>query len=90
MVNDLLQRLHLPSVRFLLSPFWAPLCVCLATIWKTSSFVALILLAGLQTIPRELHEAAEIDGAGRWHRFWHITLPLLKPSIVVALIFFVR
>ncbi|GAB7126945.1 sugar ABC transporter permease [Silvimonas sp. JCM 19000] len=86
-VNDLLQRLHLPSVRFLLSPFWAPLCVCLATIWKTSSFVALILLAGLQTIPRELHEAAEIDGAGRWHRFWHITLPLLKPSIVVALIF---
>ena len=49
--------------------------------------MALIILAGLQTIPRSLYEAAEVDGAGRFRQFFEITLPLLKPSIVVALIF---
>src|SRR2546425_90349 len=53
----------------------------------TLSSMALILLAGLQTIPRSLYEAAEVDGATRWQQFWEITLPMLLPSIFVALIF---
>ncbi len=56
-------------------------------IWKTSSFMALILLTGLQTIPADLYEAAEIDGAGFWYRLRRITLPLLTPSILLALLF---
>lgn len=64
---------------------WVP--IILADVWKTTPFVALLLLAGLQTIPRELHEAAEVDGASPWRRLILITLPLLRPAIVVALIF---
>ena len=56
------------------------------SVWKTSSFVALLLLAGLQAIPRDVYEAAEVDGANAWSRFWTITLPLLRPAILVALL----
>jgi ABC-type sugar transport system permease subunit len=56
------------------------------SVWKTSSFVALLLLAGLQAIPRDIYEAAEVDGANAWSRFWAITLPLLRPAILVALL----
>ncbi len=56
-------------------------------VWKTTPYMALLLLAGLQTIPRELYEAANVDGAGRVRQFLSITLPLLRPALVVALIF---
>lgn len=64
---------------------WIP--VILADVWKTTPFVALLLLAGLQNIPRDLYEAAAIDGASERWQLRHITLPLLKPAILVALIF---
>ena len=64
---------------------WVP--VILADVWKTTPFVALLLLAGLQTIDRSLYEAAATDGAGGWWQLWHITLPLLRPAILVVLIF---
>jgi multiple sugar transport system permease protein len=86
-VNDVLRRFGLEGVIWFNSPNWAMAAICLTIIWKTSSFVALILLAGLQTIPRSLYEAADVDGAGRLRQFWEITLPLLKPAIVVAMIF---
>lgn len=66
------------------SAFWA---VVIADVWKTAPFVALLLLAGLQTIPNDVYEAARVDGAGAVQRFRQITLPLLKPAIVVALLF---
>lgn len=69
------------------SVFLSFFAVSVTIIWKSSSFVALILLAGLQAIPRELYEAASIDGAGRWRQFRAVTLPLLRPAIAVALIF---
>lgn len=56
-------------------------------VWKTAPFMALLLLAGLQTIPKDLHEAAAVDGAGPVRRFFAITLPLLRPAIVIALVF---
>lgn len=56
-------------------------------VWKTAPFMALLLLAGLQSIPSDLYEAAEVDGATRLRQFWYITLPLLRPTIAVALVF---
>jgi trehalose/maltose transport system permease protein len=59
----------------------------LVDVWKTTPFMALLLLAGLQTIPGEVYEAARVDGANVWQRFFRITLPLLKPTILVAVLF---
>ena len=86
-INDSLVRLHVID-----SPVaWIseqPLAsVAAVDIWKTTPFVALLLLAGLQVIPHELYEAANVDGASKWHQFWRITLPLLVPAILVTLIF---
>ncbi len=86
-VNDVLNRLGFEGIIWFNSPNWAFAAICLTIIWKTSSFMALMILAGLQTIPRSLYEAADVDGAGKLRQFFEITLPLLKPSIVVALIF---
>jgi multiple sugar transport system permease protein len=86
-VNNVLLWVGLERLPWLTDPVLAIIAICIATIWKTSSFVALILLAGLQTIPRSLYEAADIDGASKWQQFVEITLPMLRPAIVVALIF---
>ena len=61
--------------------------IVLADVWKTSCFAALLILAGLQVISDDLYDAAKVDGAGAWQRFWHITLPLLKPALLLALLF---
>lgn len=86
-VNDVLRRVGLAPQIWFNSGALTMAAICLATIWKTSSFMALILLAGLQTIPASLYEAAEVDGASKWTQFREITLPLLVPSMLVALIF---
>ena len=61
--------------------------VIMAEVWKTTPFMALLLLAGLVTIDDGLYEAAKVDGASAWQRFWKITVPLMKPAILVALLF---
>jgi multiple sugar transport system permease protein len=66
---------------------WALAVMIFADVWKTAPFMALLLLAGLQVIPGEVYEAARVDGATAWQRFLRITLPLLTPAILVALIF---
>jgi multiple sugar transport system permease protein len=71
----------------LADPLMAPVTIMVADVWKTSSFAALIILAGLQTIPRDLYEAASVDGAGGWQKFRLITLPLIKPALLLALLF---
>jgi ABC-type sugar transport system permease subunit len=87
-VNDVIRRFGASEpTMWLLSPNWAFTAICVTIIWKTSSFMALILLAGLQMIPKSLYEAAEVDGANKWQQFWQITIPMLMPSIIVALIF---
>lgn len=65
----------------------ALIIIILADVWKTAPFMALLILAGLQVIPGEIYEAAKVDGATTWQRFARITLPLLMPAILVALIF---
>jgi trehalose/maltose transport system permease protein len=88
-VNDLGVRLHLlsHSRAWISDPATSLASVCAVDIWKTTPFVALLLLAGLQVIPRDLYEAAAVDGANKLQQFWRITLPLLRPAILVTLIF---
>src|SRR5215470_4684930 len=85
-INDLLIKagwMH-ERVAWLSSPDLAMPAVVFINIWRGIPFFAIMLLAGLQAIPGELYEAAHVDGAGVLSRFWHITLPLLRPIIVVA------
>src|SRR3954464_955959 len=88
-INDAGVRLHIlsHSHAWISEPSTALGAVCAVDIWKTTPFVALLLLAGLQVIPQDLYEAAEVDGASVLQQFWKITLPLLKPAILVTLIF---
>ncbi|MEB3371863.1 carbohydrate ABC transporter permease [Saccharopolyspora mangrovi] len=65
----------------------AKLAVIVAEVWKTAPFVGLLVLAGLQVIPRDVFEAARVDGANAWQRFAHITLPLVRPALLVAVLF---
>lgn len=74
-------------VNWLGDPAWAMICTIAADVWKTTSFVSILLLAGLQSIPQDLYEAHAIDGASRWQSFRQITLPLLMPQILIAMLF---
>ncbi|MEL7035802.1 MAG: sugar ABC transporter permease [Cyanobacteria bacterium J06592_8] len=88
-VNDILQRLGLmeTSITWLGDPTRAMLALIVAEVWKTTPFIALLLLAGLQSIPIALYEAYAIDGATPFQSFRKITLPLLRPQIIIALLF---
>jgi multiple sugar transport system permease protein len=74
-------------VTWLGEPAWALLCTIAADVWKTTSFVSILLLAGLQSIPQDLYEAHAIDGASKWQSFRKITVPLLMPQILIAMLF---
>ena len=88
LVNSILERLGLMGEPIVwLGPRLAMTSVILADVWKTTPFVAIILLAGLKSIPNQYYEAAALDGAGRWAVFHSITLPLLKPFIAIAVLF---
>lgn len=67
--------------------FQAKLAVLIADVWKTAPFVGLLVLAGLQIIPNDVYEAAKVDGASGWRQFWRITLPLVRPALLVAVLF---
>jgi multiple sugar transport system permease protein len=88
-MNNMLDALGLPgaNVIWLGENGYALAVMIFADVWKTAPFMALLLLAGLQVIPGEVYEAARVDGATAWQRFTRITLPLLTPAILVALIF---
>lgn len=88
-VPQILAALHLPGagVVWLGEQGYAMSVIVMADVWKTTPFAALIILAGLQAISQETYEAAELDGASRWKTFAYVTLPLLRPAIVLAAIF---
>lgn len=88
-VNDILMRLGIihTGITWLGNPTLAMVAVVLADVWKTTPFIAILLLAGLQSISTDLYEAHSIDGATPWQSFWKITIPLLMPQIVIALLF---
>jgi ABC-type sugar transport system permease subunit len=88
-VNYILTELHLPlaSTAWLDGTWTAWVAVLAADAWRNTPFMAIVLLAGLQVIPQDIYEAAKIDGASSWQTFRRLTLPLLKPALMVALIF---
>ncbi len=88
-LNDVLLRLGLvhSSINWLGEPSLAMLSLVVADVWKTTPFISIILLAGLQSISPDLYEAHAIDGASPWQSFRKITLPLLMPQILIALVF---
>ena len=88
-VNDILQRLGVIDIgiNWLGSPTLAMTALIIADVWKTTPFISIILLAGLQSIPQDLYEAHAMDGANPWQSFSQITLPLLMPQILIALLF---
>ena len=87
-INGTLKQLGIntESLTWIASPKLAMLSVIAVDVWQWTPFVFLVLLAGLQAIPQEPYEAALIDGSSRWQTFWHVTLPLLKPSILIVLL----
>jgi multiple sugar transport system permease protein len=88
-VNTMLRGLGLPGgdTVWLGEKGYAMAVLIFADVWKTAPFMALLLLAGLQVIPEDVYEAAKVDGATTWQRFQRITIPLLMPALLVALIF---
>ncbi|OUC16029.1 MAG: sugar ABC transporter permease [Alkalinema sp. CACIAM 70d] len=88
-VNDLLMRMGImrQEMNWLGDPTLAMVALIVADVWKTTPFISILLLAGLQSIPGDLYEAHAIDGASPWQSFWAITLPLLMPQILIAALF---
>ncbi|NOU85633.1 ABC transporter permease subunit [Paenibacillus sp. LMG 31460] len=86
LINGLLQVIGLPRIEWINDPFWVKVAVSLMVIWRWTGYNAIIYLAGLQSIPHDLYEAATIDGASRKQQFFSITLPLLKPIILFTVI----
>jgi multiple sugar transport system permease protein len=68
------------------STFWAKPAVVILTLWKNTGFTMVIYLAGLQNIPRELYDAAEVDGANSWHKFRYVTFPMVSPTTFFLLV----
>jgi ABC-type sugar transport system permease subunit len=87
-VNNLLRQAGVLDVYFdwFANPTLAICSIIGVEVWHNMSFMMIVLLAGLQSIPQELYEVAEVDGASAWKKFWYITLPLLKFTMIVALL----
>jgi len=83
-INWALSVIGVKPVLWLASPFWGMVSILITEVWNQTAFVALVLLAGLQSIPTELYESAHVDGANAFRVFWSIRLPLIMPMIFVA------
>ncbi len=87
-ITDFLARLFGIRFAWLIDPWGAKWAVVLANVWKNTPFVAVLLLAGLQSVPSEIYEAARVDGGTSWHCFRYITLPFLMPVVMTTVLFF--
>ncbi len=85
LINGLLISAGLVDQPFLTSPGQAMFCIAVMSVWQGAGFQMMIFLAGLQTVPQELYEAASIDGARRWQRFRHVTLPGIAPTLALVI-----
>lgn len=84
LINYVLDSIGMPTVDWLGDPHWAMPTIILFAVWKNFGYNMIIFMAGLQAIPGDLYEAARIDGASAWAQFRHITLPMLKPTMVMV------
>ncbi|MFC4543212.1 carbohydrate ABC transporter permease [Halosolutus amylolyticus] len=86
LINSLLVALGLEEIQWFRSAFWARNTIIAAVTWRWTGYNMIILLAGLQNIPQQLYEAAEIDGASRWQKFRYVTVPQLKPVLLFVVV----
>ncbi|BDU39568.1 carbohydrate ABC transporter permease [Vibrio nigripulchritudo] len=88
-INQLAMSLGIISekIAWTADPEWAMTAIIFVDVWKTTPFMTLLILAGLQMLPKDIYEVAKVDNVPAWRVFWHITLPLLKPAILVAVVF---
>jgi len=86
LINYWLMKMGFNPVDWLMSPTWTLPAIIIMSIWAGLGYNMILLLVGLQTIPRTFYEAADIDGAGSWNKFWNITLPLLRPTLLFVVI----
>lgn len=86
LINWFLSWFGVAPIDWLTDPFWAKVAIMLAITWHATGASAIIYLAGLQSLPRELYEAAEVDGAGRVRTFWSLTVPLMRPIILFTVV----
>lgn len=86
LVNYVLTSLGLPAIPWLTSSFWSRMTIVGAVTWRWTGYNMIILLAGLQNIPQQLYEAAEIDGANRWEKFRYVTVPQLRPVLLFVVV----
>jgi trehalose/maltose transport system permease protein len=88
-INDLLRRAGLidAPIAWTANPDTALWAVVMVDVWKTTPFMALLILAALQMLPKDIYEAARVDGVSAWRVFWRITLPLIRPALLVAVLF---
>jgi len=86
LINHFLILMGFKPVDWLMSPTWTMPAIIVMSIWAGIGYNMIIFLAGLQTIPSAVYEAADIDGGNMWDKFWHITLPLLKPAMVFVVV----
>ncbi|HEU4518901.1 MAG TPA: sugar ABC transporter permease [Microvirga sp.] len=88
-INDLLRRAGLidAPIAWTANPDTALWAVVIVDVWKTTPFMALLILAALQMLPKDIYEAARVDGVSAWRVFWRITLPLIRPALLVAVLF---
>jgi multiple sugar transport system permease protein len=81
LLNQVLIAIGIPPQRWIADPFWAMPAIIVMSVWQGLGTSTIIFLAGLQGVPQEYYDAAAVDGAGRWRRFRHVTLPLITPSL---------
>ncbi len=86
LINYALIRLGLQPIDWLLSPTWILPAIMIMSIWAGLGYNMIFFSAGLSTIPQALYEAAKVDGAGWWERFWHVTLPMLRPTLLFVVV----
>lgn len=86
LINDGLSLFHIEQIPWLSDPMWALIALCILGIWMGFGLTTILLLAAIQNVPESLLEAASIDGATGWRRFWRITVPLISPTILFATI----
>jgi cellobiose transport system permease protein len=86
LVNGFLTDLGLSPIQWHKEPFWSHVAIATMVNYRWTGYNALILLAGMQAIPKDLYEAAAIDGAGQWRQFWRITLPMLTPTFLFVVV----
>ncbi|MBU6260225.1 MAG: sugar ABC transporter permease [Burkholderiales bacterium] len=84
LVNEALGALGIAPIDWLGDPHWSMPAIILFAVWKNFGYNMVILLAALQAVPRDLYEAARVDGAGAWHQFSELTLPLIRPTLVMV------